>query len=130
MAARRNAQFGARLAALRRSAGLSQADAAAKAGIANETLSRIERGSQEIRLENLQRLAGVYGISMAELFTNPSRGPTTETDALLQEIGDLLRRQRPEALSKARKLLYVFFDEEPPALRIRRKNKPKKTSTV
>lgn len=52
---------------LRRRAGLSQEEAAAKADIAAATLSQIERGENNPREETLTALAGVYGVTIERI---------------------------------------------------------------
>jgi phage repressor protein C with HTH and peptisase S24 domain len=48
---------------------LSQDEAAAKAGVTGETISRIERGKVDPKPETLNALAPVYGVEAADLLT-------------------------------------------------------------
>ncbi len=56
-----------KLRQLRRSAGESQEDTARKTGIAQNTISLIERGEREARVSTLRTLAEHFGVSVAEL---------------------------------------------------------------
>jgi DNA-binding XRE family transcriptional regulator len=58
---------GARLRALRESLSLSQEELSRRSGIPQESLSRIERGHRDPRLETLTKLAGGCGLTLAGL---------------------------------------------------------------
>jgi Zn-dependent peptidase ImmA (M78 family)/DNA-binding XRE family transcriptional regulator len=60
-------EIGDRLRKARENANLTQADAAEAIGIARTTLIAIEQGQRRIRIEEAQRLAKVYGISLNAL---------------------------------------------------------------
>jgi DNA-binding transcriptional MerR regulator len=60
--------LGGRLRAARRRRGLSLREAAASAGLSVSHLSAIERGTRNISLAGLQRLAVALGISVSDLF--------------------------------------------------------------
>lgn len=62
------AEAGMRLRSARESAGLTQAAAAALAGIARTTLVAIEQGQRKVRLDELLALAKAYGTSVNGLF--------------------------------------------------------------
>ncbi len=111
--------LGTRLAYLRRAAGLSQEDAAAKAGLATSTLARAERDRQALRYDSLARLARAYGVSMPDLFVLPG-GSEGEKEALVQQVADILRRRNPGEIKLAYRLLCTLFDYEPPPKRVRK----------
>ena len=112
--------LGARLARIRRAARLTQEDAAAQAGVATETLSRIERGTRPLKVETLQKLADTYGVDIAEVFQS-AKGHS-EKDLLIENLAALMQRQSPSKLTKAAQLLYVLFDEDPPSpLRVKKR---------
>jgi len=67
-------QLADRLTDLRRARGWSLEDLAERTGISRATLSRIERGDTSPTAAVLGRLAGAFGVAMAELF-GPSSGP-------------------------------------------------------
>ncbi|WP_243313968.1 PAS domain S-box protein [Fundidesulfovibrio agrisoli] len=68
--------FGTRIKALRRQAGLTQAELAAQAGISDRFLGRLERGLSAPSFESLGQLARTLGVDPGELFT-----PAEEADA-------------------------------------------------
>ncbi|MFP5240517.1 MAG: PAS domain S-box protein, partial [Acidobacteriota bacterium] len=63
--------FGTRIKALRRKAGLTQAELAAQAGISDRFLGRLERGLAAPSFESLGQLARTLGVDPGELFTPP-----------------------------------------------------------
>ena len=61
-------QLGKRVAQLRQLAGLTQAECAEKVGVATETISRFERGAAVPSLARIEKVAGVLGVGLHELF--------------------------------------------------------------
>lgn len=61
------ASVGERLRVVREGAKITQANAAAAAGIARTTLVAIEQGQRRVRVEELQQLARLYGVSVNAL---------------------------------------------------------------
>ena len=72
-------QFGLRVRQLRTERGLSQEAFADLAGLHRTYIGSIERGEQNISLENIQKLAATLGISLAELFAAFTEKPATPT---------------------------------------------------
>ena len=68
--------FGTRIKALRRQAGLTQAELAAQAGISDRFLGRLERGLSAPSFESVGQLARTLGVDPGELFT-----PAGEADS-------------------------------------------------
>ena len=62
------AQFGARVADMRRQLGMTQESLAERTGISQESLSRMEKGAIAPRFERLQSFADAFNCSVAELF--------------------------------------------------------------
>lgn len=60
--------LGARVRQLRREAGVSQEDFADACGFARSYMSRIERGTSNLSLDGIERLAVAFEISVGELF--------------------------------------------------------------
>ena len=61
-------KFGDRVKALRREAGISQEDFADACGFARSYMSRIERGTSNLSLDGIERVAIGFHISVEELF--------------------------------------------------------------
>lgn len=60
--------LGERVRQLRREAGLSQEDFADACGFARSYMSRIERGTSNLSLDGIERLAVAFGVTVGELF--------------------------------------------------------------
>ena len=60
--------LGARVRQLRRDAGISLENFADTCGFARSYMSRIERGTANLSLDAIERLAGAFGITVGELF--------------------------------------------------------------
>ena len=60
--------FGKRLVALRRSAGMTQEELAIKSGLSAETISSLERGVRFTRLSYLHSISAALGLEIDDLF--------------------------------------------------------------
>lgn len=69
--------LGQRVRDLRKARGWTLEQAAAEAGLARSTLSKIENGQMSPTYEALKKLAGGLAISVPQLFTPPSRAQVT-----------------------------------------------------
>ncbi|MCQ4949559.1 helix-turn-helix domain-containing protein [Bittarella massiliensis (ex Durand et al. 2017)] len=67
----KNRQLADQLTALRRDAGLSQEELAARLGVSRPAVSRWERGAALPGVENLTALAALYGVGAEELLAAP-----------------------------------------------------------
>ena len=65
--------FGNRICALRRKAGLSQAQLGGKLGVSNKAVSKWENGRARPGLDIVRRLAEVLGVSLDELMAAPEQ---------------------------------------------------------
>jgi transcriptional regulator with XRE-family HTH domain len=83
-------QLGRRLAELRKRARLTQGDVAEKLGVADETLSRIERGAQWTDFKTLIALCELYDAEWADLVPTDG-GRNSAREAAIRELVDLLR---------------------------------------
>ena len=63
-------KFGLRVAALRKTAKVSQESLADRCGFARSYMSRIERGKANPSLDAIETLAGGLKVSVGELFDN------------------------------------------------------------
>ena len=85
------AEFGTRLAALRRKAGLSQADLAKRLGMPQSTYANYETGKRKITLELIDKFSGFYEVSPTFLVTGTER--QNEDSLQLGEM-DLIQKYR------------------------------------
>lgn len=67
-------RFGDAIRARREGLGLTQEDLADKAGIHRTYLSDVERGTRNVSLVNVERLARALGETMADLFRRVGEG--------------------------------------------------------
>ena len=98
-----------RLADLRGKAKLTQAQAAEKVGITNETLSRIERGKQWTDFKTLSALARLYKVEWADLMAVYPKVAGAKQRAVIQEVVDLLRPRKLSEVERARNILVELF---------------------
>lgn len=120
-------EIGAQLQRLRRRAGLTQEQAARRAGISNLTLGRIERGQQWSDFRVFQKLAQTYEVSFSELFAVPPQGRANEDqDALLDFIMAKLRTRSVADLLRVGELLEALFKPLPKQPASAKKPKKKK----
>jgi transcriptional regulator with XRE-family HTH domain len=61
-------RFGTRVRQLRNDRGWSQEAFADRAGLHRTYIGSVERGEQNISLENIEKLAATLGVSLAKLF--------------------------------------------------------------
>jgi transcriptional regulator with XRE-family HTH domain len=66
-------RFGYAVKVRREALGLTQEDLAEKAGIHRTYLSDVERGTRNLSLVNIERLAAALAVPMAELFAAVER---------------------------------------------------------
>ncbi len=77
-----------RIRMLRREAGLTQAALAERAGLAEITISAIERGQKQPRLATVAAIAKALGVSLDELvgWNRPDDGRSRRRSALLLQL--------------------------------------------
>ncbi len=97
-------ELGARLAALRRAAGLSQAKLAESLGIPQRTLCFYERDAHNLPSTLLPELAAVLGVSIEQIIgvreqNGQKRGPKSQLERQLEAIADLPRHEQRRILS-------------------------------
>lgn len=92
-------RIGARLAAARKQHGMKQKDVACYLDVADNTVSNMERGKQELNLQRLIELCVLYGIT-----------PGSVIDDCCDEL--LSASAPPEMqLSQDKKALYIFINK-------------------
>jgi transcriptional regulator with XRE-family HTH domain len=87
-------KLGRRVAELRATAGLTQAQLAERVGVATETVSRLERGATLPSLAKIEALAAALGVELADLFRRRAR--TTARDAAMDRLLAALRGRPAE----------------------------------
>jgi len=104
-------ESGARLAALRKQAGLSQAALAEAVGIPQRTISFYEREAEAIPSTLVPALAKVLGVSMEELLgindsgQRTKRGPRSQLERQLEAVATLPRHQQQKILAVVEALI-------------------------
>ena len=103
------AQVGERLRNLRKLRGMTQSELARQIGIQQSDLSRMEKGTYRVSLDNLFKILGVFGMEVAEFFQEgvapepqPAPAPLSHED--MQTL-QMLRRLDPEARREGQEIL-------------------------
>jgi transcriptional regulator with XRE-family HTH domain len=63
-------RFGSRIKELRKATGLSQEKFAIKIGMDRTYYASVESGKHNISLQNIEKIANGFGVSLTELFKN------------------------------------------------------------
>jgi transcriptional regulator with XRE-family HTH domain len=92
-------EFGKRLTALRKAAGLSQVEVALKLGIPQRTFSYYEREAQHLPSNLVQPLADLLGAQVFELLgveaqMGSKRGPKSKLERLIEKAQQLPRSKQ------------------------------------
>ncbi len=95
-------QHGAKLAVLRREAGLTQAELGEAIGEQQQTIAYWERNSRPARADAIPKLAKVLGVTIEDLLDDKKtpkarpqrRGPTGKLQKLFDEVARLPRGQQ------------------------------------
>ena len=96
-------QLGEKLTQARKTAGLTQADVAAKLNVSRQAVSRWESGQSKPSTEKLLALGALYGVSIDQLLnTGNVEVPDVETVSALPEVEStelvILEKRRTRAL--------------------------------
>ena len=103
--------FGPRIAALRREAGLSQAELAQRLGISASAMGMYEQGRREPSMETVVAMARVFGVTTDYLLTGaPGEQEQDFQELLLNRISSADRRldQRPDRPFSRQELAVLF----------------------
>lgn len=73
-----------RLKSEREARRLSQQELAARLGVASNTISRWETGTNKVRLEDLDRVAVALGLNVGDLLPQYASGATSRMERLLR----------------------------------------------
>ena len=98
-------QIGNKLHSIRKRMGLTQAEVAEAAGLADRTYADIERGSVNMRIETILRICDVLHITPDEILTEETSAPSSRQETLLQRLQDA----NPKDKETAFRLLSVFL---------------------
>ena len=98
-------QIGNKLYKIRKSAGLTQAELAEAAGLADRTYADIERGTTNMRIETLIKICNALNITPNEIFNDEASAIDYET-----EIVTLLKRCTEKEKKTILKLICVYLD--------------------
>ena len=105
--------FGARMATLRRAAGISQAQLAERLGVSPSAIGMYEQGRREPSLDTLVAIADVLGVSLDLLIRGKPDNERDEkliSDLLLQRVVDTdLRLEHRSQRPFSRQELAVLF---------------------
>ena len=99
-------EIGNNLLAIRKKAGLTQAEVAELAELSDRTYADIERGYTNMRVETLLRICGVLKIKPDEVLTNEETSHT----AAFEEIMGRLQECPPKTKETATMLLSVYLN--------------------
>lgn len=99
---------GGRLYSARRSLGLTQAEAAERAGISDRAYADMERGTVNMRVETLLRVCDALHLTPDELLTEREQSDPSEEE-IMARLRDCTPRQRETAL----RLLDVYLRSLP-----------------
>ena len=108
-------QHGTKLAALRREAGLTQAELGAAIGEQQQTIAYWERNTRPARADAIPKLAKILGVTIEDLLDDKKRppartqrrGPTGKLEKLFDEVARLPRRQQ----DKITEFVSAFINE-------------------
>ena len=103
------ARIGERLRKLRKLRGMTQSELARQIGIQQSDLSRMEKGTYRVSLDNLFKILGVFGMDVAEFFhselpARPEPAPAPLSHEDMQTL-QMLRRLDPEARREVQEFL-------------------------
>ena len=90
--------IGNRLLAIRRRHGLTQAEVAEAAGLADRTYADIERGTVNMRLETILRICQALHITPDEILTQERSAIAVRQEELLARLNACSEKDRDNAL--------------------------------
>ncbi len=96
-------KIGNNLLFFRKKAGLTQAEVAEKAGLADRTYADIERGEANMRIETFMRICEALRVTPNDVLTEEGSSVTEE------EILEQIRLHTPKERQTALDLLAVYF---------------------
>lgn len=106
------ARVGRRVQALRKGAGMTQDDLAAKAGVGRVFLSEIERGRKTPSLETLERLGAALEVDVTDFILEGGAKKTRRVsgaERLGRRVAVLAQEAPPDELTRFERLASAFF---------------------
>ena len=97
--------IGEKLHSIRKRMGLTQAEVAEAAGLADRTYADIERGSVNMRIETILRICNVLHITPDEILTEEAPSLSAQQEELWRRLEGCSPKDKETALS----LLTVFL---------------------
>lgn len=97
--------IGEKLHSIRKCMGLTQAEVAEAAGLADRTYADIERGSVNMRIETILRICNVLHITPDEILTEDAPSLSAQQEELWRRLDSCSPKDKETALS----LLTVFL---------------------
>lgn len=79
MAVDRRYEMGDRIRECRKQKKLSQADLAEKIGVSDNTISNMETGNNNVKLENIEKVADFFEVSLDYLIKGMGQAPMDDT---------------------------------------------------
>lgn len=98
--------IGNKLLAIRKRAGLTQAEVAEAAGLSDRTYADIERGTVNMRIETILRICSVLHITPDEILTQDNSAVEIRQSELLEKLSACRPKDRETAL----RLLSTYLD--------------------
>jgi len=98
-------EIGEKLHSIRKRMGLTQAEVAEAAGLADRTYADIERGSVNMRIETILRICNVLHITPDEILTEDAPSLSARQEELWRRLDSCSPKDKETALS----LLTVFL---------------------
>lgn len=98
--------IGNKLLAIRKRAGLTQAEVAEAAGLSDRTYADIERGTVNMRIETILRICSVLHITPDEILTRDNSAVEIRQSELLEKLSACRPKDRETAL----RLLSTYLD--------------------
>lgn len=119
-------RVGKRVASLRKAAGLTQDDLAAKANVGRAFLSEVERGLKTPSLETLERLGAALRTNVTSFIAEPGESPVrnrpsraSAAEELGRHIATIAQEAPPDELKRFKQIATAFFAKHRPRRRRR-----------
>jgi len=104
--------IGARVAELRKKAGMTQQEVADAIDLSVESMSRLERGHTMPSVRRLTDIANELGVELRDFFIFE---PMNEKDRLIEEVVIVLRRHHLHVVRRIRRIVDELTSLWPPA---------------